>query len=137
MKPLVALSFILASSIAFAALTGLPKDVTGFATWKKVVTTGLPLDGPHAGKDKLVYANPIAAKAWAGKAALPVGSLVVKTAGSASAPGYVAVMTKTAQGWKYEEYAAKSGTYSLIGSGTLCSSCHVNAKDKDFLFSRQ
>jgi hypothetical protein len=83
MKPLVGLLCILASSIAFAALSGIPKDVTGFATWKKVVTTGLPLDGPHAGKNKVVYANPTAAKTWAGKAALPVGSLVVKTAGSA------------------------------------------------------
>ncbi len=137
MKPLVGLLCILASGVAFAALSGIPKEVTGFAAWQKVVTKGLALDGPHAGKNKVVYANPVAAKAWAGKGALPVGSLVVKTAGSASAPGYVAIMTKTAQGWKYEEYAAKSGTYGLVGSGALCSSCHEHAKDKDDLFTRQ
>ncbi len=137
MKPLVGLLCILASGVAFAALSGIPKDVTGFAAWQKVVTKGLALDGPHAGKNKVVYANPVAAKAWAGKGALPVGSLVVKTAGSASAPGYVAIMTKTAQGWKYEEYAAKGGTYGLVGSGALCSSCHEHAKDKDDLFTRQ
>ena len=104
MKRVLALLIALSFGIAFAALNGIPKDVQGFAKWKKVVTTGMPLDGPHAGKNKVVYANAIAAKAWAGKAAFPVGSLVVKTAGSASAPDFVGIMRKTAKGWDYEEY---------------------------------
>jgi hypothetical protein len=137
MKRLIGLLLVLSFGIAFAAMTGIPKDVQGFASWKKVVTTGMPLDGPHAGKNKVVYANPMAAKAWAGKAALPVGSLVVKTAGSASVPDFVGIMRKTAKGWEYEEFVGKSGSYSLMMKGAGCQSCHEKAKDKDFVFTRK
>ena len=134
-KPMVLL-LGLSCGIAYAALGGVPKDSQGFATWKKVVTTGLPLDGPHAGKNKVVYANPIAAKAWAGKAALPVGSLVVKTAGPSSQPDFVGIMRKSAKGWEYEEFVNKSGSYSLLAKGASCSGCHLQAKANDFLFTR-
>jgi Cytochrome P460 len=136
MKRLIALLIVSSFGIAFAALNGVPKDVQAFASWKKVVTTGMPLDGPHAGKNKVVYANPIAAKAWAGTAALPVGSLVVKTAGSPSAPDFVGIMHKTAKGWEYKEFTIKAGKYSLLAKGASCSGCHDQAKDKDFLFTR-
>jgi hypothetical protein len=85
-----------------------------------VVTTKIPLDGPHADKNKVVYANAIAANAWAGKAAFPVGSLVVKTAGSANTPDFVTIMRKTAKGWDYEEYGGIAGTYSIIIKGAAC-----------------
>jgi Cytochrome P460 len=137
MKMVIALLIALSFGVVFAAMKGIPKDVQGFASWKKVVTTGMPLDGPHAGKNKVVYANPAAAKAWAGKAALPVGSLVVKTAGSASAPDFVGIMRKTAKGWEYEEYTIKAGAYSLLMKGAGCQSCHEQAKAKDFIFTRK
>ena len=136
MNRLIALLVALSFGIAFAAIKGIPADVQAFASWKKVVTTGMPLDGPHAGKNKVVYANAIAAKAWAGKAALPVGSLVVKTAGSASAPDFVGIMRKTAKGWDYEEFTGSAGKYSLLAKGASCSGCHEQARDKDFLFTR-
>jgi hypothetical protein len=123
-------------SLALAAnLTGLPKEITGFEKWTKVAQN-LVTDGPHAGQDKVVFANPGAAKAWKGKSALPVGSLVVKTAGRFSSPSFVAVMKKTSKGWDYAEYTPTAGKYNLIGSGAFCSSCHENAKAKDYLFSR-
>jgi hypothetical protein len=78
----------------------------------------------------------MAAKVWKSKNALPVGSLVVKTAGSVSSPTFVAIMTKTAKGWNYAEYTHTDGKYNLIGSGASCSGCHNNAKAKDYLFSR-
>jgi hypothetical protein len=137
MKRVIALLIALSFGVVFAAMKGIPKDVQGFATWKKVVTTGMALDGPHAGKNKVVYANAIAAKAWAGKAALPVGSLVVKTAGSANAPDFVGIMRKTAKGWEYEEYTAKAGTYSVMMKGAGCQSCHEKAMGKDYLFTRK
>ena len=136
MNRLIALLVAFSFGIAFAAIKGIPADVQAFASWKKVVTTGMPLDGPHAGKNKVVYANAIAAKAWAGKAALPVGSLVVKTAGSASAPDFVGIMRKTAKGWDYEEFTGSAGKYSLLAKGASCSGCHEQARDKDFLFTR-
>ena len=136
MNRLIALLVAFSFGIAFAAIKGIPADVQAFASWKKVVTSGMPLDGPHAGKNKVVYANAIAAKAWAGKAALPVGSLVVKTAGSASAPDFVGIMRKTAKGWDYEEFTGSAGKYSLLAKGASCSGCHEQARDKDFLFTR-
>jgi Cytochrome P460 len=136
MKRVLFLLFAFPFGVVYATITGLPKDSQGFATWKKVVTTGMPLDGPHAGKNKVVYANPVAAKAWAGKTALPVGSLVVKTAGTVSAPDFVGIMRKTAKGWEYEEYTVNAGKYSLFLKGATCSGCHEQAKDKDFLFTR-
>lgn len=137
MKRLVGLLIALSFGFALAALKGIPQDVQGFASWQKVVTTGLALDGPHAGKNKIVYANPIAAKAWAGTAALPVGSLVVKTAGSASAPDFVGIMRKRTNGWEYEEYTATAGNYSVMMKGAGCQSCHEKAKDKDYVFTRK
>lgn len=137
MKRVIALLTALLFGMAFAALNGIPKDVQGFAKWKKVVTTGMALDGPHAGKNKVVYANAIAAKAWAGKAAFPVGSLVVKTAGTATAPDFVGIMRKTAKGWDYEEYSGKAGAYSVMMKGAACESCHEKAKDKDYVFTRK
>jgi Cytochrome P460 len=118
-----------------AALSGLPKNIAGFEKWR-VVAQKLDTGGPHAGENKMVFANAVGAKAWKGKNALPIGSLVVKTAGSVSNPSFVAIMKKTAKGWDYAEYTPTDGKYNLIGSGTSCSGCHQNAKAKDYLFSR-
>jgi Cytochrome P460 len=123
-------------SIALAAgLSGLPKNIVGFEKWK-VVAKNLDTGGPHAGKNKIVFANAAGAKMWKGKTALPVGSLVVKTAGSVSSPSFVAIMKKTSKGWDYAEYTPSNGKYSLIGSGASCSGCHENAKANDYLFTR-
>ncbi len=137
MKRILVLLLALSFSIGFAALSGIPDDVQGYARWKRVVTSGMALDGPHAGKNKKVYANPIAAKAWAGKEAFPVGSLVVKTAGKVSTPDFVGIMRKTADGWEYEEYLGKDGSYSLMMKGAMCQACHEKAKAKDYVFTRK
>ncbi len=118
-----------------AGLRGLPDNLAGFQGWTKVAQN-LDTGGPHAGKSKLVFANGVAAKGWKGGKPLPVGSIVVKTAGSASSPDFVAVMEKTKQGWQYAEFTAKGGSYSLILAGKVCSSCHANVKDQDFLYTR-
>ena len=124
------------SSLALAAgLNGLPKNIAGFEKWK-VVAQNLDTGGPHAGENKIVFASSLAAKLWQGKNPLPVGSLIVKTAGSLASPSFVAIMTKTSKGWNYAEYTPTNGKYSLIGSGAFCSTCHQNAKANDYLFSR-
>jgi hypothetical protein len=86
MLVLVGVSAVAWGMVSAAGLADLPANIRGFAKWQKVVTTGLPKDGPHAGPSKVIYANPAAAKAWKGKEPLPVGSLVVKTTGPASKP---------------------------------------------------
>jgi Cytochrome P460 len=136
MKRFFVIAIASISSIALAAgLSGLPKNIVGFEKWAKVAQN-LDTGGPHAGENKIVFANVKAAKAWRGKNPLPVGSLVVKTAGSVSSPSFVAIMKKTTKGWDYTEYTPNNGKYSLIGSGASCSGCHENAKANDYLFSR-
>jgi Cytochrome P460 len=125
----------ISSLVLAAGLSGLPKNIVGFEQWTKVALN-LDTGGPHAGENKIVFANSVGAKNWKGKNPLPVGSLVVKTAGSVSSPSFVAIMKKTSKGWEYAEYTPTNGQYNLIGSGASCSGCHENAKAKDYLFSR-
>ena len=125
---------LLRMSLALGA-GGLPSNIQGYEKWTPVAKN-LDMGGPHAGKDKVVYANPVAAKAWKVKGALPVGSLIVKTAGPTANPTLVAIMNKTTEGWVYEEYTPKDGKYSLLAKGSLCSNCHAGVKDKDYLFTR-
>ncbi len=142
MKRIIALGGLMVLAVAFAAvLAGIPKQVQDFAMWPKVVTQGLPASGPHAGQGKLVFANPAAAKDWKTSAkTLPVGSIIVKTAGSTDAPTLIATMEKKASGWYYEEYFPEAGKYVLKFGGpngqALCVNCHTGAKAKDYLFSR-
>ena len=136
MKQILLMVFAGISSLALGAgLSGLPKSIAGFEKWK-VVAQNLDTGGPHAGENKMVFASLTAAKVWKGKNPLPVGSLIVKTAGSLGSPTFVAIMTKTSLGWDYAEYTATKGKYNLIGSGASCSGCHQNAKANDYLFSR-
>jgi hypothetical protein len=128
-------------AVAYAAnLNGLPKAYAEYGKWEKVATAGLPTGGPHAGQQKVVYANPVAAKGWKSSKGLAVGSIVVKTAGPANAPTLIATMEKRQGGWYYEEYFPGGGQYVLKFGGPggqgLCVNCHTGAKGKDFLFTR-
>lgn len=119
---------------------GVPAKYAEYARWEIVAGKGLPTGGPHAGQRKVVYANPLAAREWKSGRALPVGSIVVKTAGATDAPTLVAVMEKRAEGWYYEEYLPEAGKYVLKfggpGGQQLCVGCHTGAKAKDYLFTR-
>lgn len=132
--------------MGFAAeLKGIPKELSGYENWTVVVKGDLPTNGPHAGTNKVVYANAIAAQNWKSGKALPVGSIVVKTAGAMGAPDFVAEMRKDKTGWYYVEFASKGGRYGVMGGGdtsgnmgqTLCSGCHGQAKGQDYLFTRK
>jgi Cytochrome P460 len=132
---------VVGSMVLAAGLGDLPQNIQAFAKWQKLVTTGLPTDGPHAGKNKVVYGNSIAAKAWKGSEPLPLGSLVVKTVGLASKPTLVALMEKRQDGWYYAEWLPNNkGGYNLAfggpGKQALCVDCHGNA-EKDALFTRK
>ena len=139
MKRLLMVAGLIALAGAFAAnLPGLRPELNGFSAWTKVSS---PKDtgGPHAGLSKAVFANKIAADAWKKKGALPLGSIVVKTAGNISNPSFIAVMLKQKTGWYYEEYFPKGGRYTVGAGGPggqgLCSSCHEDGAN-DFLFTR-
>lgn len=128
-----------------ASMKGLPKEIAGYEGWKVVAKGNLPTGGPHAGQNKRVYANPVAYAAWKSGKPLPVGSIVVKTAGAMNAPTFVAEMRKDAKGWYYVEYGAKDGMLEVMAGGntsgnmsqTMCQGCHTNAKASDYLFTRK
>lgn len=130
----------LVACAAAAGLNGVPKAYGEYAKWNKVAIKGLPTGGPHAGQQKVVYANGIASKDWKSGKALAPGSIVVKTAGPANAPTLIATMEKRQSGWYYEEYLPEGGKYVLKFGGPggqgLCLGCHSGAKDKDYLFTR-
>ncbi len=126
------------ASMAFAAgIVGLPKSLSGFEKWA-VVAKNLKTDGPHSGQAKQVFANKIAATAWKKTGKLPVGSVVIKTSGKVSSPGFIAVMYKRSTGWYYEEYFPRNGKYSIGAGGpngqALCKDCHEGGIDE--LFTR-
>lgn len=123
-----------------AGLNGVPAKYAEYTRWEVVANKGLPTGGPHAGQQKMVYANPPAAKVWKSGKALPTGSIVVKTAGPVDVPSLIAVMEKRAGGWYYEEYLPEAGKYVLKfggpGGQQLCVGCHTGAKARDYLFTR-
>ena len=140
MRGLLLAALVLGGLTGAAGLADLPADSRGFARWTLVADKGLPTGGPHAGPSKVVFANEPAARVWAGKAALPDGSLVVKTTGPLAAPTLVAIMRKTRAGWFYEEYLPAGSGYRLAFGGpgrqAQCSACHAGAKARDYLFTR-
>ena len=68
---------------------------------------------PHAGLSRVVFANKVAADAWRKKSALPLGSIVVKTAGA---------MSNTNSGKFLKEFSALTGrgtaTDSVLAADT-------------------
>ena len=59
MKRLIGLIFVLVFGVAFATMKGIPKDVQGFASWKKVVTTGMPFIVANATPNTSTKIKPI------------------------------------------------------------------------------
>jgi hypothetical protein len=131
------------ATLAFAANDGLPVHLTGVADWSKVASLEAKPENPHMGAVRAVFANRIAAKAWAGREALPINSVVAKVVGDVNAPAMLAVMTKTSAGWRYEVQARQpDGSYveavgpRKMGSAAFCAECHSDAEN-DQLFTRQ
>ncbi len=137
MTKYILLAVILGSVAWAAGLVGLPKSILGFEKWT-VVAKNLETGGAHAGQNKQVFANKIAAGAWKKTGKLPIGSLIVKTGGKVSSPTFVATMEKRSSGWYYEEYFPRNGKYVLVYGGpngqALCKDCHAGGTDE--LFTR-
>jgi hypothetical protein len=144
MKATITLTIFAAlSTLALAANSALPVHLMEVAAWQKVASLEAKPEDPHMGAIRAVYVNRIAAKAWAGQAAMPINSVVAKVIGDVNAPAMLAVMTKTSNGWRYEVQARQpDGSYleavgpRKIGSTAFCAECHSNAEN-DLLYTRE
>ena len=130
----VAVAAVTVGATAQPTANGLPAYTDGFRAWPKInrkpVTGGSPA---HAGV-KNVYRN----KPRAGKV-FPNGAVIVKTISPAGTTGLatqVAVMRKVNGRWQWVEYIRTGSRYGVLAAGATCTSCHMQAKANDWVFTR-
>ena len=118
---------------------GLPSYTDGWQKWQKInrkpfTSTG-PLSSAHTGV-KNVYAS----KRKVGSK-YPEGTVIVKTIVKRGKKyvGQFAVMRKAGGKWRFVEYERSSATarYTLLAQGQLCTSCHVEARSNDYVFTKR
>jgi hypothetical protein len=142
------LAIVTVVALAFAAVVvagahttanGLPSYTDGWQKWPKVNrkpfrSTG-PLSSAHTGL-KNVYAS----KRKAG-AKYPEGTVIVKTIVRPGTKyvGQFAVMRKVSGRWRFVEYERSSATarYTVLAQGQLCTSCHMEARSNDYVFTKR
>lgn len=135
----VALAAGLAGAGAIVALAapsanGLPAYTDGYARWTKVNRKPIVSAGAHSGVKNVYSSRPRAGKLY------PNGTVIVKSIaepGRRGLPKQVAVMRKVRGTWQWIEYEIASGTrYGVLARGSLCSSCHMQAKANDWVFTK-
>jgi Cytochrome P460 len=122
---------------------GVPRFVAGYRGWFKLNDAPIqPRDSdPHLGTK-----NVFASKRRGPDAQFPNGTIVVKDAMRPDADfiGLIAIMRKQVgadpanNDWVFVEYArdAADARFTEIASGSVCSSCHMSARDLDYVFTR-
>jgi hypothetical protein len=122
---------------------GVPRFVAGYRGWFKLNDAPIPPrdSDPHNGTK-----NVFASKRRGGDAQFPYGTIVVKEAMRPGADflGLIAIMRKRMgadpanNDWVFVEYARDTADarFEEIASGSVCTSCHVSARDLDYVFTR-
>jgi Cytochrome P460 len=121
---------------------GAPTFVAGYRGWTKLNDAPIPPrdSDPHFGtKDVFVSKERLA------NGRFPVGTVVVKEATRPGADfiGLIATMRKERgadpehNDWVFVEYTreAASARFSELAEGAVCWSCHVGARDLDYVFT--
>jgi len=126
-----------ASITAFAAPTknGLPSYTDGYAKWTKINRRPFSTPGAHNGV-KNVYTS----KQREGNRRFPNGTVIVKSIAAQGAKGlarHVAVMRKVRGRWQWVEYELEGTRYDVLARGALCSSCHMQVKANDWVFTKR
>jgi hypothetical protein len=123
-------------------MPGLPDELAGYQSWTKLNAQPIPPrdSDPHNGT-KDVYAS-VAAE----NGVYPPGAIVVKEAArpGASYIGLVAMMRKEPganpehNDWVMVEWVrdARDAEFEEIASGAVCTSCHMQARDRDYVFTQ-
>lgn len=122
-----------ASGSAHETARGLPAYTRGYTSWPKINRRPFTTKGAHDGV-KNVYRS---RRRIGGR--YPNGTVIVKSIaqpGERGLPGQVAVMRKVRGRWQWVEYTLSGPTYSVLARGGLCSSCHMQAKANDWVFTK-
>jgi hypothetical protein len=135
---MVALAAVGGLSVVAAAQTtrhGLPSYTDGYAKWTKLNRKPVTTPGAHNGI-KNVYAS----RARAADKRFPNGTVIVKSIAEPGAKGLaeqVAVMRKVGGTWQWVEYQLSGSRYGVLAKGSLCSSCHMQARANDWVFTKR
>jgi hypothetical protein len=125
------------ATVAVATISagdGLPAYTDGYARWTKLNKKPITAPGAHTGTKNVYTSKP---RGKSGK--FPNGTVIVKSIaapGVKGPPGEVAVMRKVAGSWRWIEYTRSGSSYTVLAQGQLCSACHMQAKARDWVFTR-
>ena len=122
-------------ALASSQRNGLPSYTDGYARWTKLNRKPVTTPGAHNGI-KNVYAS----RARGTNERFPDGTVIVKSIADPGAKGLaaqVAVMRKSRGRWRWVEYSLSGGRYGVLAKGQLCVDCHVQAKARDWVFTRR
>ena len=114
---------------------GLPAYTNGYTAWKKLNRKPIR-DGSSAHEG---IRNVYASKPRATNRKFPNGTVIVKsiaTPGAKGLPGQVAVMRKVSGRWRWVEYSLSGRRYSAFASGAVCTSCHMDVRSRDWVFTK-
>jgi len=131
---LVAIAGLTFAATAATTKNGLPAYTDGFTKWQKLNRKPVTTPGAHNGV-KDVYAS----RARAPNRKFPNGTVIVKSIADPGAKGLarqVAVMRKVRGTWQWVEYERSGGRYAVLAKGSLCSSCHMQARANDWVFTK-
>jgi hypothetical protein len=125
------------------ALPGLPAELAGYREWEKLNAEPIPPrdSDPHNGTKEVYASVPAEAGVY------PPGTIVVKEAArpGASFIGLVAMMRKEEganpehNDWVMVEWVrdAPDAKFEEIAGGSVCTSCHMQVRDTDYVFTRR
>ncbi len=131
----VAAAAVSLAAVAAPAKNGLPAYTDGYAKWTKINRKPFSTPGAHNGV-KNVYTS----KARGQNRLFPNGTVIVKSIADQGARGLarqVAVMRKVRGRWQWVEYELDGSRYGVLAQGSLCSSCHMQAKANDWVFTKR
>jgi hypothetical protein len=135
----IAVAVVAAAGMTVAATAtttrgGLPAYTDGYATWRKLNRKPVTAPGAHNGVKNVYASRPRGANRR-----FPNGTVIVKSVAEPGARGLarqVAVMRKAQGRWQWVEYELDGGRYDVLARGSLCTSCHMQARANDWVFTK-
>ena len=127
-----------------ALCPGLPAYTAGYKGWIKLNAKAIPprrSGDAHRGTKNVYASKRIVGRRYA------VGTVIVKeiVRPGTRFVGVIAVMRKTRpssapnNGWQMVEWERRStgARFGVLAQGSICTSCHVQAKANDFVFTKR